>query len=75
MSQYDYIAARSLDAMDMPFYALIMAAMRKADTNNFSKLIRVYPDVWSELNARYHAPNGKLASDMRALNERNNDNA
>jgi len=50
---------------DPPFYALIMAAMRKADSSNTDKLAAAFPDVWGELKARYHAPGGLLPSEQQ----------
>lgn len=46
------------------FYALIMAAMRQADTDNAERLRRCWPDVWQELHARYNAPGGILPDDV-----------
>jgi hypothetical protein len=66
MSHYDYIASKEIGAADPPFYALIMAAMRKADTPNAEKLSRMWPETWDELQARYNAPGGLLDSDRRA---------
>ena len=60
MSLYDYRQSQKIAAEDHPFYALIMAAMRKADTDNIAKLQRAFPEVWSELFQRYHAPGGLL---------------
>lgn len=60
MSLYDYITSREISAQDYPFYALIMAAMRQADSNNIEKLKAIFPDTWSELHSRYHAPKGIL---------------
>jgi len=48
---------------DPPFYALIMAAMRKADTDNTQKFMYMWPEVWGELSRRYHAPGGILPED------------
>lgn len=48
---------------DQPFYALIMAAMRKADSYNAEKLRYVFPEVWVELQERYNAPGGFLRED------------
>jgi glycogen debranching enzyme len=62
MSFYDYQASRAVDA-DTPFYALIMAAMRRADSGNLALLREAWPDVWAELEARYNAPGGVLADD------------
>ena len=61
MSLYDY--RRSIMVSDEPFYALIMAAMRKADDVNIEKLRDAWPDVWEELRLRYHAPGGYLAGE------------
>jgi hypothetical protein len=63
MSLYDYEASRQLVQMDPPFYALIMAAMRKADTGNYAALGKAFPEARAELEARYHAPGGRLAGD------------
>jgi hypothetical protein len=60
MSHYDYIASKTLSEYDAPFYALIMAAMRQADSTNAAKLRSAWPDVWDELQARYNAPDGVL---------------
>jgi hypothetical protein len=63
VSLYDYRQSASLIRYDPPFYALIMAAMRKADTDNTKKLRAAWPEVWEELYARYHAPGGLLAGE------------
>ena len=60
MSLYDYRVSQKISADDPPFYALIMAAMRKADTTNEYKLRAAWPDVWEELGKRYPAPGGFL---------------
>ena len=66
MSKYDYDASKEVAAADYPFYALIMAAMRGADPVNADKLAAAWPDVWDELNERYHSPGGLLASEREA---------
>lgn len=53
MSLYDYTISRRLVADDPPFYALIMAAMRKADTDNARLLRAAWPAVWDEMQHRY----------------------
>lgn len=63
MSLFDYKVSREIAAHDYPFDALIFAAMRKADTGNAALLRSAFPQVWAELEARYHAPGGKLDSD------------
>ena len=60
MSLYDYKASQQIAAEDYPFYALIMAAMRQADTGNVELLREAFPEIWEELFARYHAPGGVL---------------
>jgi hypothetical protein len=60
---YDYEVARAITAQDYPFYALIMAAMRRADSVNTLRLRHAFPEVWEELLARYNAPGGSLPSD------------
>lgn len=59
MSWYDYQASKDFGA-DPSFYALIMAAMRRADTVNARLLREAFPGVWHELQARYNAPGGYL---------------
>ncbi len=60
MSLYDYQVSQQISEGDPPFYALIMAAMRKADTFNMAKLQRAFPAVYAEVSARYNAPGGML---------------
>lgn len=63
MSLFDYLASREIGGSDQPFYALIMAAMRQADSHNLELLKRAFPFTWRELDARYNAPGGVLPSD------------
>lgn len=62
-SLYDYNAAKEIVAQDIPFYAVIMAAMMRADTSNMQKLTTAFPGVELELGARYMAPGGRLHGD------------
>ena len=64
MSLYDYTVSKALHDQDAPFYALIMAAMRQADSRNLSLLQAVFPDTWIELQARYNAPGGAMEADQ-----------
>ncbi len=64
MSLYDYERSRALASTDEPFYALIMAAMRRADSHNEMLLRAAWPDVWDELRDRYNAPGGRLDGDV-----------
>lgn len=65
MSFYDYDASRKIAAEDHPFAALIMAAMRQADTGNMATLRFAFPDVADELETRYHCPGGLLPDEAR----------
>jgi len=69
VSLYDYRVARDLLGYDIPFYALIMAAMRQADTTNAGRLCDAFPDVWDELLARYMTPAGRLDTDPPGRSE------
>ncbi|MDV7192559.1 MULTISPECIES: hypothetical protein [Mycolicibacterium] len=63
MSLHEYRASQQISATDPPFYALIMSAMRKADTANLAKLRRSFPDTYAELQARYNLPGGVMPGD------------
>ena len=60
MSLFDYEVSIDLERHDLPFNALIMAAMRRADTDNMNMLKAMWPAVYDELHARYHAPGRAL---------------
>lgn len=64
MSFYDYQKGLEIAAKGYPFYALIQAAMREADTDNLAKLKEAFPGVWEDLRARYHAPGGYLPGEQ-----------
>ena len=64
-SLYDYTIGEAIYAQHYPFYALIQAAMRQADSDNLFKLQLLWPDVYADLVARYNAPGGVLAIDRQ----------
>ena len=64
MSLYDYETSKRLTALDAPFYALVMALMRQADSLNAMKLRMAWPEVWEELQARYNAPGGVIEGEQ-----------
>jgi hypothetical protein len=64
MPRHDYEQSKQIEMQDFSFRALIMAAMRKADTDNMAKLQRAFPTIYAELDARYHAPGGILPGDL-----------
>lgn len=65
VSRYDYEVSKQISGGTLPFYALIMAAMRQADTANTRKLIDAWPEVYDELQARYNAPGGLLPGEAQ----------
>ena len=67
MSRYDYQRSQKLQAE--PFYALLMAAMRRADTDNLRKLQTAWPRVWQELQKRHRALGGYLLGEVRNVRE------
>ncbi len=66
MTRIDYQAAVELKNSDVPFYALIMAAMMRADDLNLSLLSRAWPAVAREVQARWNAPGGALVGEWPA---------
>ena len=63
MSLYDYEKSKEISRDDPPFAALIMSAMRKADTTNAMRLRCVFPDICDELQMRYDSPGGLLSGE------------
>ena len=67
MSRHHYEASKDIVLLrherNWPFYSLIMAAMREADSDNLAKLQAAWPEVWADLLARYDAPGGRLPDD------------
>ncbi len=66
MSHYDYEVSKIIASHDYPFYAIIMAAMRQADTTSIELLKAAFPSVWAELDVRYNAPGGLLVEERLA---------
>jgi hypothetical protein len=60
MSLRNYQESLEIGRKDPSFYALIMAAMRKADTANTARLKAAWPDVFEELEYRYWSGGGLL---------------
>jgi len=67
MSLYDYKMSIKIAEQDYPFYALIMAAMRQADSENIVRLRCEFQDTWEELQARYNSPGGYLPDEETEL--------
>jgi hypothetical protein len=60
MSLHSYQQSIEISAKEYQFSALIMAAIRKADSVNTRILSLAFPDIAQELDARYESPDGKL---------------
>lgn len=69
MSLHDYLAGQAIEGHRFPFYALIQAALRQADSDNLTKLRRAFPEVYDDLRERYHAPGGALPEDGLASDQ------
>lgn len=67
MSLFDFQES-SKAAAEYPFFALIMAAMRNADSHNSALLRDTFPELWAEISARYNAPGGILPDDETNMN-------
>jgi hypothetical protein len=65
MSHHEYEASKQIELGGYPFYGLIMAAARQADTFNLLKLTEAFPETIIELRARYNAPGGYLSDKER----------
>jgi len=63
MSLYHYDISKDIASRDYPFYGIIMAAMRGADSHNLEKLRAAWPEVYDEFKSRYWAPGGVLDGD------------
>jgi len=49
LNQWDYRKSLEIAAYGYPFYALLAALMRDADTDNLEKLRVAFPDVYESL--------------------------
>lgn len=63
MSLHEYEQSKVIAMEDYPFYAIVMAAMRQADTYNLQLLENAFPGTLRELQERYNAPGGILEGD------------
>ena len=70
MARCDYLLSKELFEKDASFAALIMAAMRKADSSNLARLKEAWPEIWKELEARYNARGGWLSGEINDDGER-----
>ncbi len=63
MSLYDYRISLEIAKKDYSFYALIMAAIRKADTVNLEKFKSAWPEIYRDFVQRYNAPGGLIENE------------
>lgn len=63
MSLFDYETSRKIASWDYPFGAVIMTAIRQADSTNADKLQQAFPEIFKEFTTRYKAPGGILEDD------------
>lgn len=63
MSYHEYERGKIIAQQDWPFYSLIQAAMRQADSDNIEKLKEAFPEIFKELYARYNTPGGFLTEE------------
>lgn len=61
----DYKVSQRLSFYDLPFSALIAAAMRKADSNNIEKLKSAWPETFADLQKRYNGPGGATQEELQ----------
>lgn len=60
MSLYSYYESKKIAKVDYNFDALIMAALRKADSFNTTKLRLAFPEIFEEFFKRYNSPAGVI---------------
>ena len=67
MTYHDYKKSQEIAAEGYPFYALVMACMRQADTDNLEKLKDAFPGTHAELMERYNGPGGLTEKELERL--------
>ena len=60
----DYLVGRELYYADLPFTALIVAAISKADDENARKLRAAWPEICETTQKRYWAPAAVLDTEV-----------
>ena len=64
MGLHEYLVSQEIERKDYPFYSLVMALARRADTDNLEKLRMAFPETVEEFERRYHAGAGILPEDL-----------
>lgn len=65
-SVYDYQISQQLAVQDLPFYGLLFALIRRADTRNTELIRQAWPEVYDEFVTRYNSPGGWLPGEHLA---------
>jgi hypothetical protein len=66
---FDYRGSQKLSAeiysltAGNEFYTLFFSLLRVADSDNFSRLERAFPELVAEFRSRYNAPGGLLENE------------
>jgi hypothetical protein len=63
VSLFDYRQSIEIAKLNPSFAAIIMAAIRQADSFNLVSLRCTFPELFEEMHQRYHAPGGILPTD------------
>jgi len=58
LSHYEYELSMQIACQNYPFYALIAAAIRQADSRNLDILRSYWPGIYESLVTRRNAPGG-----------------
>jgi len=56
LNEHEYKESLRLAIGEFPFYAIVAAAMRQADTDNLKKLKAAFPGIWESLLEWVHKP-------------------
>ena len=63
MSLHEYLYSKTLGRYDPPFYGLLFAMLRNADSDNVRRIKAMWPERYAEFERRYNAPGGILPED------------
>ncbi len=66
-SYYDYEISKRISAEDYPFYALLCALFRQADSDNLARLQQVFPDELKAFRQRYNNQGGLTDDELSKL--------
>lgn len=63
MSYHEYRVSQLITSKGYPFYAMLFAMIRQADSNNLEKIKQAWPARYEEFMSRYHSPGGLLGGE------------